>query len=420
MRDGSGNQLINTSVYGNPSTALGTALTSDDIWFHGSNAMAANGDQRVKMYAPSTWAVGSSYAHLDYDTFHGTANRLMVYAISAGDSIHDPGPVTKGLLKDLGWPTSDNGDVFDSCSLINNYQPSFEWTANETFSKFTILFSTSSTNFSNPIAKATLQAAKRSWTPPSGTWKNILTSSYNMGTIRDIYWKVVLARPDKSTEETEVRSFRIGISQEVTIQSSANGACLPSGTPPTIVFDTNCNTKFKLEISSLNDFSNPSETKGFSYTVKDPNVQTTLQETLTPGQWTAVKKLVDTGTGYFRIKGSDGLNRETASEVRTFFINCPGIQAPALSSPANGSNVSGTTVSFRWNFSTGATDYYVQVSFNDSFTSLAYDKALGGSYNGLDLSGMPNDGTKFWWRVKAGNGSTWSSWSSVWWFTNGY
>jgi hypothetical protein len=103
MRDGSGNQLINTSVYPNPSTGLGTALTSDNIYFHGSNAMAANGGVRVKMYAPATWADGSSYSHLDYLTFLGTANKLMVYAISSGSSIHDPGPVTKGLLNDLGW-----------------------------------------------------------------------------------------------------------------------------------------------------------------------------------------------------------------------------------------------------------------------------------------------------------------------------
>ena len=103
MRDGSGNQLINTGVYPNPSTALGTALTSNNIWFHGSNAMAANGGVRVKMYAPSTWASGSSYSHLDYTTFNHTANQLMVYAISDAESVHDPGPVTKGLLKDLGW-----------------------------------------------------------------------------------------------------------------------------------------------------------------------------------------------------------------------------------------------------------------------------------------------------------------------------
>jgi hypothetical protein len=106
MRDGTanpGNLLINTGVYANPSIALGSVLTSNNIWFHGTNAMAANGGQRVKMYAPSPWADGSSYSHLDYTTFSGTANRLMVYAIASGVSTHDPGPVTMGIFKDMGW-----------------------------------------------------------------------------------------------------------------------------------------------------------------------------------------------------------------------------------------------------------------------------------------------------------------------------
>jgi hypothetical protein len=107
MRDGTanpGNLLINTGVYANPFTTLGSALTSDSIWFHGGNAMAANGGQRVKMYAPSTWSSGSSYSHMDYDTFRSTANALMVYAIPTGTARHDPGPIVEGILKDLGWP----------------------------------------------------------------------------------------------------------------------------------------------------------------------------------------------------------------------------------------------------------------------------------------------------------------------------
>lgn len=106
MRDGSGTQLIDTATYPNGSTALGSALVSDDIWFHGSNAMTANGDQRVKMYSPATWSVGSSYSHLDYNTFNNTSNQLMVWAISDGESIHDPGAITNGLFQDLGWTIS--------------------------------------------------------------------------------------------------------------------------------------------------------------------------------------------------------------------------------------------------------------------------------------------------------------------------
>jgi hypothetical protein len=104
MKDGAGNLLIDTGTYTNPSTALGGALTSNNIWFHGSKAMAANGGQRVKMYAPSTWSSGSSYSHLDYDTFAGGVNRLMVFATSSGVSTHDPGPVTCGIFQDMGWP----------------------------------------------------------------------------------------------------------------------------------------------------------------------------------------------------------------------------------------------------------------------------------------------------------------------------
>jgi hypothetical protein len=99
MESGGGTKL---TAYTNPSPALGSLLTSNDLWFTGSNANAANGG-RVKMYAPSTWSGGSSYAHLDYSNFAGTVNSMMVYAVSSASAQHNPGPVTKGLLKDLGW-----------------------------------------------------------------------------------------------------------------------------------------------------------------------------------------------------------------------------------------------------------------------------------------------------------------------------
>ncbi len=100
MRDGSGNLLTS---YTSSSVALGALLTSNDLWFHGSNAMAANSGSRVKIYAPSFWSSGSSYSHLDYNTFSSTVNNMMVYAITYGTANHNPGSVTTGLLKDLGW-----------------------------------------------------------------------------------------------------------------------------------------------------------------------------------------------------------------------------------------------------------------------------------------------------------------------------
>lgn len=103
MQNGSGTSLIDTSSFPNPSAALGSQLTSNNVYFNGNNARAANGGSRPKMYAPTSWMPGSSYSHLDYDTFKNTSHRLMVYAISAGASIHYPGSITLGLLQDLGW-----------------------------------------------------------------------------------------------------------------------------------------------------------------------------------------------------------------------------------------------------------------------------------------------------------------------------
>jgi hypothetical protein len=103
MQDASGTALIS---YDNNSTALGSLLTSDNLWFHGTNAMAANGGLPVKIYAPASWSSGSSYSHLDYGTFNGTSNSMMTYAIGAGSANHNPGPVNVGLLKDLGWQTA--------------------------------------------------------------------------------------------------------------------------------------------------------------------------------------------------------------------------------------------------------------------------------------------------------------------------
>lgn len=185
MQGGSGTQLIDTSSYPKGSTALGSALTSNDIWFHGSQAMAANGNQRVKMYAPSTWSSGSSYSHLDYVTFNDTSNQLMVYAISAGESIHDPGAVTKGLLEDLGWPSSSScpscpggavvldGDTFpagETCtctgttiSLLNVTVPN---TATANFTATTSITVGSGTTFENG-SNSTLTSPNTTFQPGS-------------------------------------------------------------------------------------------------------------------------------------------------------------------------------------------------------------------------------------------------------------
>jgi uncharacterized repeat protein (TIGR01451 family) len=94
-------QLTNLGIFANPSAALAAALQSNGVFFNAPNASAANGG-RVPLYAPTVWEDGSSYSHLA-ESFNNTANALMTYALSGNESIHDPGPVTLGMLRDLGW-----------------------------------------------------------------------------------------------------------------------------------------------------------------------------------------------------------------------------------------------------------------------------------------------------------------------------
>ncbi len=100
MVDSTGKKLIE---YRTPSLKLGSLLTSKKLWFNGKYAKKANGGNLVKMYAPRTWQSGSSYSHVDYSTFTGTSNSLMVYAISDGSSQHNVGNVIRGILQDMGW-----------------------------------------------------------------------------------------------------------------------------------------------------------------------------------------------------------------------------------------------------------------------------------------------------------------------------
>ncbi len=206
-----------------------------------------------------------------------------------------------------------DGAIFNSCTLITKNQPAFTWTMAETFTSCTIFFLTPGGVLIN---KATVRGTGNSWIPSPFVWKKLITSCSQNG---EVYWKVIGARPNRTTAESEAWNFSIGPPQSVTINAPPEGP-IPGGTPPTFDFSTSCNVKFKLEISSVNDFSDPKKIKSFNYTTRDPNVDQKLVKTLSSFQWTSVKKMVGTGTGYFRIKAWDGLNRESVSEMRLFTI----------------------------------------------------------------------------------------------------
>jgi hypothetical protein len=101
--NGAGQYLVNT--FSNHSTALYAQLISNNIWFNGPNAKAANGGNRPRLDALSEWKQGSSFVHLDRNTYKQTANALMLRALDYGTAIHNIGPIFRGALTDFGWPS---------------------------------------------------------------------------------------------------------------------------------------------------------------------------------------------------------------------------------------------------------------------------------------------------------------------------
>jgi hypothetical protein len=97
------NQNI-VSSYNQPSAELKTQLTSGDLFFNSPSVLTANGNFRAKVYAPTTFAPGSSIAHLDENSYSaGSANSLMTPQIGFAEVIHDPGPIAMAMLNDMGW-----------------------------------------------------------------------------------------------------------------------------------------------------------------------------------------------------------------------------------------------------------------------------------------------------------------------------
>lgn len=94
--------LIDTSLFDNPSTDLLAEFTSNEIYFNSPLSNEANGGVPAELYAPAIWNEGSSISHLA-EIFNNTNNALMTYSAGTGEVLHNPGPITMGMLAEIGW-----------------------------------------------------------------------------------------------------------------------------------------------------------------------------------------------------------------------------------------------------------------------------------------------------------------------------
>ena len=109
VENGSGITIMSSA---DPSDNLKNQFTSNDLFWNGKKGVEANDGILPQLYAPSSWSQGSSYTHLDEDTFPaGNANSLMTPRLGSQEAIHNPGPIALGMLEDMGW-TINKAPVF--------------------------------------------------------------------------------------------------------------------------------------------------------------------------------------------------------------------------------------------------------------------------------------------------------------------
>ena len=107
--NGAGTEI---TEFSDPSTALHEQFTGNSLFWNGSNGKLAYNGARPKLFAPTWWIQGSSYVHLDEETFRsGDPDSLMTPWFDRAESIHNPGPIALGILKDIGW-TINKAPVF--------------------------------------------------------------------------------------------------------------------------------------------------------------------------------------------------------------------------------------------------------------------------------------------------------------------
>ena len=114
--------------------------------------------------------------------------------------------------------------------------------------------------------------------------------------------------------------------------------------------------------------------------------------------------LLDNGQVYhWRVAAGNALGSSLFSGAWTVTNGPSAVPAiPTLSSPTNGSKVNGTSIAFKWNAAARANNYYLQVAYDPAFTQVVYGAWIG-NYIGITITGLPDNGQVYYWRVAAGN-----------------
>lgn len=403
--DGFFDEVIDESLYPNNSAGLYNAVTGREqgLFFTGMDAEISNSGFRVPIYAPSPFRPGSSFSHFDQTAFSASENALMRPRMDMALAVHSPGPVFCGLLKDMAWPLGPGCiDLLFDDNLLGrpvlatpshktdrlNLLPLFEWNPVEGAVEYRLQISGSS-NFHEPVMDVIVD--EPFFLPPDNFELN---TTY--------YWRVLAIRQSERSIWSTIWRFRtvrnIDLPLTVRLNEPANGSesLLPGFTFVWTLADKT--ERYEIQISKDPDFTDIVFRRSTGFNAINSPLDL---ENLTQFFW--------------RVRGTNQSGAGDWSEVWTFTTTIEKPEPVTLVFPGTGESQISVTPLFSWNPGNRATEYILQVSETEFFTSLVVEEKLS------QLSVRPvtelNVAAIYYWRVKALNAGGESDWSEVQHFT---
>lgn len=412
--DGNFEKLIDPDIYDNPSSELYQAATgrvgpanNRGVFFNGLDAEFSVDNVRVPLWAPNPFQAGSSYSHLDQNFFNTNgpygSSALMRPAIPTALAIHSPGPVFCGMLNDMAWPLGPSCEfLIEDTSPMDrpllampgngskgqDLMPQLVWNDVAGANSYQVQISRNFTH-TNRIFDETI-------TGTSVTVSNQLNNSTLY------FWRVRAMGPDGTSNWSSTFRFttQLGLPDQVALASPQDGSI---NIRPGFEFrwqDVPGADQYDLQVALSTDFSNP-----------------VINESLTGNSFSGTQQLDFSTTYYWRVRASNVTGTTDWSDVWSFttIIEKPEPVTVNILPGESQSQVSLLT-DFLWEPSARASDYTIQISRNENFSTLP----ISGSVTSPQFSNnIPLEPAQvYYWRVRASNIGGLSDWSEPFTFTS--
>ncbi|MEJ8800545.1 LamG-like jellyroll fold domain-containing protein [Pontibacter sp. H249] len=218
------------------------------------------------------------------------------------------------------------------------------------------------------------------------------------------YWRVRAINGSAQSDWSNVWSFTTAAPVMATapeLASPANQATGVSASPTLTWSAAQGATSYQAQVSTNSSFTS-----------------TVYNQSSITSTSVAVTGLAAGTTYYWRVRGINATSQSNWSTIWSFTTTAstpPVASAPALTSPLNQATNVSTSPILAWAASQGADSYQAQVSTSLGFSSTVFDQS-GISTTYASVNGL-NEGTTYYWRIRATNTGGTSSWSAIWSFT---